>query len=245
MVSWQENKARVQDYFRFSKQEIIGFIVSILVTAFIFSFRDWGVDAFEAGTGFRHLLILIIIVAISLIFRTSCQKIYGLTQGYKAEFKVWWVGLVIAFVIAVISQGYIPLVLAGTMSVSFMVRQRLGEFRYGFSHSENAVISYWGIAGNLILAILFAIGGFFVPESYFFSKGLILNLIMAFTSLIPIPQLDGLNIFFGSRVLYFMAIIVSLLGAILLLSGTKMGLIIAIFVGTIYAIVYLLKGSEK
>ncbi len=245
MVYWRELQARIQDFFRFSRQETIGLLAAVIVTGFIFSFRDWGTEQFDAAIGLRNLLLITLVAGISLVFRSSCQKIYALSEGYKAEFKVWWAGLAIALVVIFISSGRIPLIFAGTMVASFMVKQRLGEFRYGFSYWNNAMIAYWGIMGNLILAILFAIGSYAWPESYFLSKGLALNLIMAFTSLLPLPQLDGLSIFFGSRKVYALAIALSILAAVLLIPKTAFGLIFAVVVGLVYALIYTLIGSEK
>ena len=245
MVSRQEFKARIDDFYTFSRQEMVGIIAAVLVTGFIFSFRDWGAEMFDAATGLKNLLTLLIIAAISFIFRLSCQKWYSLSAGYKAEFKVWWTGLAIALVIAFVSFGRVPLVLAGTMATAFMVKQRLGEFRYGFSYWNNAMIAMWGILGNMIIAILFAVGLYFLPDSYFFQKGLILNLMMGFTSLWPVPQLEGLHIFFGSRGLYWLALAMVALAAVLLLSQAALGLIIVIIIATIISTVYLLVTSEK
>ena len=246
MVYYKELIARIKTDFHFSWQEISALLVAIVVTGFVFSFRDWGGAEFDAATGLGNLILLIVVAAISFSFRLSCQKIYGLVEAHKVEFRVWWLGMLLALVIAFVSRGYIPLVLLGVATVGFMVRQRLGEFRYGFSYWVNGVISYWGVMGSLILAILFAIGAFFYPESYFFTKGVSLNLIMAACSLIPIPQLEGLNIFFGSRKLYFFGIFLVLLAFVLLwLTRTAFGLIFAIIAGIVYAAVYLAIGSEK
>jgi hypothetical protein len=245
MVSAKELQSRIKDFFNFSWQEISGLIAAVLLTGFIFSFRDWGDTSFDFIVGLYHLFAVFVIAGLSFAFRISCQKIFALSQGYKAEFKVWWVGLVIMIVVGFLSVGFLPLILVGGVVTSFMVKQRLGEFRYGFSYIDNAVISFWGVIGNMIAAIIFAVGLFAFPQSYFFSKGLILNLMMGFCALLPLPQLDGLKIFFGSRVLYFLAIGTVLLASVLLLTRSKLGLIMAIVIGSIAGIVYVLKGSEK
>jgi len=245
MCAFQELIERVKDFYRFSWQELSGLIVAIIVTGFIFSFRDWGVEQFDLIIGLKNFIFVTFIAAISFIFRLSAQKIYGLSEGHKPEFKVWWTGLLVSLVIAFFSFGKLPLIFAGTMVSSFMVRQRLGEFRYGFSYRINGMIAMFGILGNLILAILFAIGVYAYPESFFFSKGLWLNLIMAFCAVLPLPQLDGLNIFFGSRFLYGVAIFAIALMAVLLLTKTMFGLISAIIIGAIIAIIYVLMGLEK
>lgn len=249
MVYHKELHARIREHFRFSKAEISGLIPAILVTAFIFSFRDWGAEQFEIGVGLQNLFILIIVAAISFFFRFSCQKIYGLAEGYKVDFKLWWMGLAIALVIAFISKGGLQLILVGTVVSAFMIKQRLGEFRYGFSYWNSAMISLWGILGNLIIALLFAIGNYAYPEIYFFSKGLWLNIMMALGALLPLPQLEGLNIFFGSRRLYFVALLVVVVSAGLLLLAktfeTKLPLIMLIVVGALAGIIYILTGSQK
>lgn len=246
MVSWPELKARTQEFFHYRRREIIGLLSAILITAFIFNFRDWGGEEFNLLAGLRNLFLILIITGVSLFFRTACQKLYALSEGYQAEFKVWWAGLVVALMLAFLSLGRIPLVLIGTMSAAFLVKQRLGEFRYGFSHWNNAMIGYWGMISSLILALLFALGLYFSPESFFFQKGLLFNIIAAFCALIPLPQLDGLSIFYGSRLLYFVGILLAFLAAVLLLlTRTAGGLIAAYVIGLGYAVIYMLIGSEK
>ncbi|PIN76794.1 hypothetical protein COV17_01055 [Candidatus Woesearchaeota archaeon CG10_big_fil_rev_8_21_14_0_10_36_11] len=245
MVNIKELGNRVLEFYRFSWQEISGLLAAVLITAFIFSFRDWGSEQFEFIVGITNFITLIFIGAISFVFRISCQKIYALSQGYKAEFKIWWVGLVIALVLAFISLGRVPFILIGGIVASFMIKQRLGEFRYGFSYHQNGIASLWGILGNLILAIGFAVGLYYSPQNYFFSKGLMLNIIMGFCALLPLPQLDGLNIYFGSRMMYYIAIVTVLLASVLLLTRTKWGLIIAIILGSMAGIIYISIGSEK
>lgn len=245
MTSLKELRSRIKNFFRFSKQEISGLIPAILITGFIFSFRAWGGEQFSLALGLTNLFLTIIIAAITFFFRLACQKIYALSQGYQAEFKVWWAGLIIPLVVIFITLGYVPLVLSGTLAIALQVKQRLGEFPYGFSHKDAAVINFWGLLGNMILAIFFSIGAFFLPEIFFFSQGVFLNLVMAFTMLLPLPQLEGLSIFFGSRDLYFTGILVVLLNSLLLFSRTKIGLIISIIIVAISAIVYILVASEK
>lgn len=180
MVGFKELFARVQSSFKFSRQELSGIVVAILVLGFVFSFWDWGEEQFELLTGLKHLLTAFIIVAISLFFKISCQKIYSLGQGQSSEFNVWWGGLIADLIVIFITAGVVPLALAGGIVSSFMVKQRLGEFRYGFSIQTLAKTALWGISANLLLALFFAIGAYFYPQNYFFAKGLIFNLVLAF-----------------------------------------------------------------
>ncbi len=245
MVSPQELRSRIKDFYHISKHERLGLIASILLAAFIFSFRDWGSDQLDATIGLTNFTLVIIIATLSLLFRLTCQKIYALSQGYKAEYKVWWPGLTISLLVIFLSKGRLPFILIGTIAATFMVKQRLGEFRYGFSYYENAMISFWGLLGSLIISILFALGLYFFPHAYFFEKGLLFNLILAALTLIPLPQLEGLAIFFGSRFLYLVGWLTVALAAILLLSQTLIGLIIAIIIGLTAAFIYYMISSTK
>ncbi|MDP3699197.1 MAG: hypothetical protein Q8R47_06455 [Nanoarchaeota archaeon] len=242
MVRGEELRARIKDYFSFEKQELAVLIPAIFITAFMFSFCNWGQGScgegdFHFWTGFWNLMVASIIAAISFFARFSWQKIYALKDGYLAQFKGWWTGILVALILTIVTNGRVPLVLIGGVVSSLMVRQRLGEFRYGHSYLDNAKISFHGIAANLFLALLFAIGLYFSPESYFFGKGLWLNWVMALCAAFPLPQLDGLNIYFGSRPYYYTTLALVAIFGILLLTQTQIGLILAIFVTTIAIIV--------
>jgi hypothetical protein len=251
MTSPIELRHRIKRFLRFSKQELSTIVIATLIMGFIFSFRDWGDTTFNLSMGLTHLILTVLIVFVSIIFKLTCQKLYALSTGYKAEFKVWWAGLIIALVFAFITKGIVPLVLTGTIVTSFMVKQRLGEFRYAHNYEENAMAAQWGVYGALIMAMIFAIGLLYFPESYFFNMGVFFNLVMAASALIPIPQLDGLTIIWGSKLYYIIGITLSLLSPLLLLSykinlvPQKVGLITAIVIGSISGIIYMLVMSEK
>ncbi|MDO8510542.1 MAG: hypothetical protein Q7S55_00090 [Nanoarchaeota archaeon] len=240
MVRGEELRARIKDYFSFEKQELAILIPAIFLTAFMFTFRDWGEESFQFWEGLGNLIVVSIIVAVSFFARFSWQKIYALKEGYVAQFKGWWTGILIALVLTLVTNGRVPLVLIGGIVSSFMVRHRLGEFRYGHSYLDNAKISYHGIVANIHLAVFFSIGLYLFPDSYFFSKGLLLNWIMALCAVFPLPQVDGLNIYFGSRPLYYgTAAMVGVFG-ILLLTQTQIGLILAVFILSVGDIISML-----
>lgn len=245
MVNVPEMKARIKDFMGFDRQEIISLVAAAVITAFIFTFRDWGDEVFNPVIGFSNLLIVSLIAIGSFAVRFFFQKLYALHEGYLAKFKIWWIGLGAAVVIAFLSFGRLSLVLIGTMSAALMVKQRLGEYRYGFSNWNNAMIAYWAVLAHLILALFLGTGAFFFPQSFFFSKGLLLNIVAAFCSFIPLPNLDGLTIFFGSRKMYIFGLIFTVFATILLYSKTNIGLIIAWVVAVIYTIVLILIDSEK
>lgn len=244
MVSFEELKARIRDFFRFSRQELQGLMVAILVAGFIFSFRYWGGEQFDLVMGMRNWFWVTLAAVIAFLGQVGAQKIYALSAGYEAEFKAWWAGILISLALCFVSLGHVTLILAGSYSLSMMVRQRLGQFRYGYSMAEQAIVGLWGILGSLIVACLFRLGSYFFPTILFFERGLMLSLILAICSVLPLPGLNGLNIFFGARGIYYISLVVVVAAALLLLLGGGWGLVLGIVLGLGAAVVAMLWGSE-
>ena len=72
-----------------------------------------------------------------------------------------------------------------------------------------------------------------------------LNIIMAFCSLLPIPQLEGLNIFFGSRLIYYLGLIITPVITLLVVTQTKIGLSFLVIASIIASFIFYLVSSEK
>ncbi len=242
---YKELIARVKAHYTFEKQELAGIFVSVFLAGFIFSFRNWGGEQFDAMQGLVNLILMIFVAAISIWFRLTAQKIYGLSQGHQATFKVWWVGLALSAILCFMTLGKFPLLLMGGMVTAFMVKLRLGEFRYGFSYWVNGMIGMWGVFASLLLGLIFATFSYLSPSSYFFSQGVLFNIIVAWCTLIPLPQMDGFNIFFGSRYVYFAAIIAVAIATVLLMIQLGWALVLAWIITLIWAIVYYLISSER
>ena len=239
MIMNDEWTARIQSFFRFSREELISLAAAILLAGFLFSLRFPG-EVFTVQSWFYHFILTLIIAAVSIIAKISSQKIQALKHGYYAEFHIVWVALVASLLIGIFSRGYLPLLFLGVISTSFMVRQRLGEFRYGYSFEDNAKLVQDGIITCLTMATLFGLGSFLFPGNWFFETGIIFNLVFAVCSLIPIPKLDGMTLLFGSKFLFFVSIAAIVLFSVLLLSSTKIGLVLAITIGVVNKIINLL-----
>ncbi len=196
--------------------------------------------------GLKNLLITTFAALFAFLAHVVPQKVYSLGEGYQAEFKTWWPGIIIALVLGFATAGNLTLILAGGMFMSFMVRQRLGEFRYGYNLEQQAVTGFWGIYGLVIVATLFRFFNYYFPKVLFFEKGLLICLIFAICALLPIPGLNGLNLFFGSRMIYFFTLVLVIVVSLLYFLGGGIGLWIAI-IGQILADSYYLLAvsSEK
>lgn len=238
-----EHYARVKQYLRFKRAELQALIIVGFIIGFIYSMaQDLGETLLLLNWA-KFFVLATIVGLISLFLRLTLQKIMALKYGYYAQFKVFWEGMAASLVFSFLSMGALPLVFPGNLSLIFMVRQRIGDFRYGYNFEETAIITLWGLIGNIYLATIFAMLNLAYPGNFFFKTGMLLNIIMGICFLLPLPWLEGLQIFFGSRFYYGLAIAAWLLSTLLLLSGTKIGIIILILVGAIALIGNLLWGA--
>ncbi|HLC74230.1 MAG TPA: hypothetical protein VJH88_00060 [Candidatus Nanoarchaeia archaeon] len=228
---------RIKRFFAFSHTELRDLAIATVIIGFVFSFGDWGGESVDIFVGIRHFIITLFLAAISLFFHEAAHRVMALLIGYKAEFKLWWGGLVASLIIVFISDGKIPLALPGGVVNAILVRQRLGEFRYGLNYWENGLIALYGPLANLALAFFAKVGLAIFPESYFLNQLLFLNIIMAICTMLPIPPLDGISTFFGSRVVYILAFIGILASGVLIyftsILPAILGGILLMIIGTI------------
>lgn len=240
MGALSELRSRLENYFAFSQKEVRDLLIATLIIGFIFSFNDWGTTTFDFVIGLKNFLLVSFLVALAFFVHLSVQRILALAIGFKAEFKVWWVGLALSLIIVFITGTLLgvglPVILPGGVVLAILVRHRLGEFRYGFNYWENGVIAVYGPISNLALAFLFKIALYIFPQSWFLQKALLINIVFAICTALPIPPLDGINMFFASRgwyvftffliiacslLIYFTGIILTVIGgAIIALAAT-------------------------
>ena len=205
VVSWFELSDRLKRYLPFGHNEKRDLFIAVLIIGFIFSFKDWGTETVDLVYGFRNFILTVIVAGISFFVHEIAHRYFALEIGYRSEFKIWWGGLIASLILVLLSNGRIQLILPGGMVNAIMARHRLGEFRYGLNYWENGMVALYGPLANLLLAF---VGKFFLivfPNSFFFEKFIYLNVLFAICTMLPIPPLDGISVFFGSRVIYVIA----------------------------------------
>ncbi|MEE9525267.1 MAG: hypothetical protein V3V78_01520 [Candidatus Woesearchaeota archaeon] len=187
---------RAKTYLSFTKEEFLELAIAALLFGFVFAFRQWSVP---------NLFVSILIAGLSVLFHITAQKIAALHYGYKAEFKVWWVGLIIPLIFVFISNGTLWwLIIPGGLTFSLLAGLRLGKFRYGLNYEAMGVISLIGPVASIVLATIFKQIDiwFFASSSVIFHNIFIFNLAYAVCQLLPIPPLDGHYLFYASRLTY-------------------------------------------
>jgi Zn-dependent protease len=195
-------KDKIKKYYKFSPSEINGLIISILVLAFIVSFREWGRgDQINLGLGLFNLFNAVLLVTLTMLVRESAHRIVALHIGLRAEYKMWTWGLLLGLVFAFISNGQIWMLLPGGILVHHMAGHRLGWFRYGLGYFPMGIISLFAPIANILLVIIFKIINHSI-NSPLIDKIIVLNIALAVWTMLPIPPMDGCRIFFASRLLY-------------------------------------------
>ncbi|MFH0868556.1 MAG: hypothetical protein V1831_04555 [Candidatus Woesearchaeota archaeon] len=193
---------KVKKYFKFTPSELRGLIIAILVIAFIISFREWGYGrVFSLRIGLFNYFNAILIVALSFLIHISVQRIWALGTGYRLEWKMWSIGLLIGLIMAFLTNGLFWLILPGGFMVHHLAGHRLGWFRYGINYWAVGLIAVTGPVATIALAAIFkAVSGLVVNS--LIEKVIMFNIAYAVYSIVPIPPLDGSRTFYGSRMLY-------------------------------------------
>lgn len=237
---------KVKRFYKYTPYEIRGLALSILVIAFIISFKEWGTASFDLGAGLYNLFNSILIAALSILVHDTGQRLWGLTMGYRVEFKMWTFGLIAALVVAFVSNGNLWLIVPAGFMIHHLAGPRLGWFRYGLNYFGQAMIALAGPLFSLMLIILFKVLSVF-SSNPLIEKAIIFNVIYAITCLLPIPPLDGSKIYFGSRMLYAFSLPAIVVSAILMITNVPifLALVISFLVGITLWLVYYISFENR
>jgi hypothetical protein len=237
---------KIKKYYKFTKHEIKGMIISILILAFVISFRDWGATSFNPFVGTFNLFNSILIVTLSFLVHDTGQRLLGLIIGYKIEYKMFTYGLAAALIIAFATNGRFWLLVPGSFLIHHMPGHRLGYFRYGINYFGQAMVAFAGPLFTLILIIILKILNVAAP-SILIEKAILFNVIYLITSMIPIPPLDGSRIYWGSRMLYMFVTPAIIAATILLIVDIPVffSLLLSLLIGISLWIVYYMSFERK
>ncbi|MFH0876030.1 MAG: hypothetical protein V1859_08895 [archaeon] len=176
-----------------SSKEIKGSIITILVTAFVFSFRDWGDNTFNFLTGLMNFGIAALLAAIALFWNQLGQRLIGVYYGYDTEYEASSIGIMLSLVVAFASRGYLVFIMPGYVVVHMLAASRLGEFRYYTNLWEWAKTLWGGPLFNFLFACFVKI---VLPmDVIIFKKLLLMNIFFAVYSLVPMPNNPGMFMF--------------------------------------------------
>ncbi len=242
---------QVKVYFRFSKEEVKGFFLLVILFAFIFSFDQWGPKGgeFDLYYGLKNLLIALIISLISVFIHHSTQKLMAIYYNLSAEITIWWYGIIISLMLLLVSNGEIKLLAASALFVGPLIKHRWGEPRFGERFSHVSTIALLGPLANIFIATLVKtfdvwFGFNLVSEQGFWYNLFWFNWMMALYNFLPIPPLDGSRIFFASRLAYAFAF-GCIVGYIFLYIAGIYSYIFSLIIGGIFWLVFYIFFERK
>jgi Zn-dependent protease len=185
----------------FNTRDLINLSIVILGTTFILSFPELR----------KNLLLYFLIVSISLLLRFLAHRLMGNRLKCMINFKLWPLGILIAifslalkrvFGIAFLSLGYVEI-----------IPYRFG--RWGIklikmTPRDYSNIALAGVGANMFLMLFFGIIYTINPTLELFQTISMINGLLAFFSLLPIPPLEGGHIFTYSIWLWVLFIVLIL-----------------------------------
>ncbi len=224
-----EFASRLKRFFRFSPREMFELAITIIIVAFIFSYDDKQ-PVFSTAYWVANFLKMILIVAIAIILHEVGHKAAALYIGMRAEYQMWPTGLLIGILATFITNGKWYIVLPGGLLLHHMSVLRIGHFRYGMNYFTQGLLAAAGPLMNLLLATFFKTLSIFGIFPVFFDLMTFINLYYAVFTMLPLPRLDGLHLFFASR-LNYVFFFGSLVGYIVLYTIHFYSLLFAFVIG--------------
>ena len=237
----------------FNKKEIKYLAITALLLGFIFSFREWGTDKFNITTGITNWLIYILILVFSIFIHSLTQKLIAKKLGASSTLIIWkakqiWfyrnsklkkaipLGYILSLILAFYSFGYIKF----TGVFGAKIEQTLPRLKKKFpklEEFEQGLIALSGSLANLLLAFIFLILASLLNIEL--TRLVTVNFYLAIFTMFPFPSLNGIQVLFGSRVLYLISMIFILVSYFLINSENILltiitALITAIVMGLIY-----------
>ena len=234
----------IRKYFPFNGAEIRGLLITILVIAFVLSFKHWGTEIFDIVEGLFNLFSTILIVTLGILAHVSLQRIYAYKLGYVARYENFLYGTLAGLILCFASNGNLYFLSPGHVRLTHMPRLRMGEFRYGMNMYEYAKIAASGPLVNIVLAIFFK--AFMFLGNPLIERAMFINILLALFSMVPLPNTDGLDMFYGTRLLYFcvLGFFVGVSLALFLLQGVWLAIVLGLVVALIVTIVAFFVSEE-
>ena len=184
--------------FKFTRTELRDLLIAFIVLSICFAISNVGLDPFGIASIFP---IVMIGVGAGFLLHEIGHKFVSMKYGYWAEFKLWPLGLVIAFVTA-----FLGFVFAAPGAVNTYADQMSDEI--------NGRISIAGPMTNMGLALVFiVIAALIYPFSIhsqivhliylICTVGYSVNSYLAAFNLLPFATLDGTKVMKWSVLIWF------------------------------------------
>lgn len=206
----QSLRGTVRDFIRyglFSGKELVYLILTALIFAFIFSFRDPALESYTIAAYIYNMITYTIFSFAALAIMQLGHRFMAVHLGYIPEYKPWGLGLGINIFLAFISTGFIIFLSPGGFAVQKKQGMQVGKLFTGIVFREKSYIVFFGLLSLVLYSGLLKL----LPISEFLIiQGTTVALIIGAYSLLPIdvlfsifhkkiPQSNGAILMFGQR----------------------------------------------
>jgi len=204
-----------------TKKEIVWIIVVILIMGFIISLPKLSISS-----PYNFLLAALIILT-NVLTKKIASSFYNIKIEHNIlGFKRWWwyetskfkkpipIGLILPFLISILSLGIFKIFVFLQFDAQNLPKKRTlkkrGSYRYSkINESDLAFTSAWGFWALIMLAIVGVI--IHQPELTRYS------IYYGIWNLVPISNLDGTKLFFGSLINWILLAIVYLISLVVVI----------------------------
>jgi hypothetical protein len=206
-----------------TKKEIVWVIIAILIMGFMISF------SLSPTYSLKILLISAIIIITSVLTKKIAGEFFNIKVEHKTlEFQRWGyykrshfkkpipLGLIIPFFFSVITLGMIKPFTLLQFDAENLYKKRIqrarGESEYRRTEINESDLGF-AVAWSMWALILLAIIGFFIkqPELTKYS------IYYGCWNLIPLSNLDGIKLFFGSFINWCLLVLVYIIALVIVL----------------------------
>lgn len=180
----------------FSKTEVKELAIAWLVLGLCFS-----IGYLFTGPARFPLFFMVSLIGVGsgFIFHELSHKLVAQKYGYRAEFRLWGRGLIMAFAMAVLTMGRFLFAAPGAVHIFAYTRPR-----------EQGIISLSGPVSNLVLAgVFYFLSGLGGITGLIGIYGFQINLWLAAFNLLPIGPLDGRAVMSWSMQVWVLLLVVS------------------------------------
>lgn len=198
----------------FSKREWLNIAITSVVFGFIFSFRRWGTESFDAGQGIFYWTIFTLFSLFALLVMHFGHRLACVHFGYTSEYSSWKTGLFTNLFLCFITNGWFIFLTPGGFITKDNPGIRVGGFFKGTSFHEKAYIVFFGLFWLVIYAGLIKLLP--IDPEYVREMSKVAYIIGAYSLLpldlfaaifhrsvtferISIPPSNGSYLFFGDR----------------------------------------------
>lgn len=253
--------------FNYTAREKKALVIFILVLTLVFAFND-GQETFELSHWAMNFLKVLIIVTIGAFVHDLGHDLFCRKYGFNSEFRLWGVkrlwfskkaqfpkkykifgkdyivyqfplGILFALIVMLISNGQLYWAAVSSYGLVAERAHRLGKKFVNVTDFEEAKIALAGPMFLLILTLILKALNF----TGLFDKFILIYCYMIVFDMLPLPGLDGMKIFYGSRPLYAFSFVFTIAAIIAMytLSIWAAVLLALVFAGVFLVLYYYLR----